>query len=519
MEEQNYFKKIHSDYLLYHLFTFLNLSDIRTLFLLSKKFINILNKDNKKIIREIQEKIVGSELNNELILKNLKCNKYNITKYSINKSPIINSILADNYLISTSNKFDNGFIIHDLINNKISQKISFNENSNYSYVSSLLYIKEKKILFVGTDNGYLIGYYFKEKEKKFYNFWEYKIGFNKEIKKLIYYIIENKIILLSLDSEDSIKINFIRIFYVQSVNNSDNHGSKYRINYLKSYIIKNYFIYNIKHFEGNNDNKFFALCLNNGGFLTDMNNNLKINFKFDLILDNQISLVSYDKIKINFNNIIVNKNYILNNDSYEELLFDYSLNGHKSYICDYLYLKSNNILISVEYLSPYLIIWNLNSKLKINTILLPHTDSILSLLNISDNYICSSGRDRKIFIYKLNEILINIDNNEIINNYEIKCNHSSDIYKLNYYKDKNGCNKIISSSFDKTIKIFKMNGNFDKLISKIILTGHSSSISCVKIDMLRKEIITIDNDSVINRWQYNKNEKIYTIKKRNILMI
>ena len=141
MEEKNFFKKIHSDYLLYHLFTFLNLSDIRTLFLLSKKFINILNKDNKKLIREIQEKIFGSELNNELILKDLKNNKYNITKYSINKSPIINSILADNYLISTSNKFDNGFIIHDLINNKIIQKISFNDNNNYSYVSSLLYIK------------------------------------------------------------------------------------------------------------------------------------------------------------------------------------------------------------------------------------------------------------------------------------------------------------------------------------------------------------------------------------------
>ena len=514
MEEKKYFKKIHSDYLLYHLFTFLNLSDIRTLFLISKKFINILNKDNKKIIREIQEKIFGSEINNELILKNLKINKYNITKYAINKSPIINSILADNYLISTSNKFDNGFIIHDLINKKINQKISFNEN-NYSYVSSLLYIKEKSILFVGADNGYIIGYYFKEKEKKFYNFWEYKIGVNKEIKKLTYYIFDNKIILLSLDSEDSVKINFIRIFYIQNANNNDNHGNKYKINYIKSYVVKNYFVYNIKYFEGINDNKFFTLCLNIGEYLDDINNNLNINFKFDLISDNQISIISYDKIKINFNNIIENKNYLLNNDTYEELLFDYSLKGHKSYICDYLYLKKNNQLISVEYLSPYLSIWDLNSKIKINSILLPHTDSILSLINISDNYICSSGRDRKIFIYKINEILlykIN-DNKNTINNYEIKCNHSSDIHKLNYYKDKNGDDNIISSSFDKTIKIFKMNENFDKLISKIILTGHSSSITCIKMDMLRKEIITIDNDSVINIWQYNKKEKIFTIKK------
>ena len=143
MEEKHYFKKIQSDYLLYYLFTFFNLSDIRNLYLLSKKFINILNKDNKKIIREIQEKIFGSEINNELILKEFKINKYKISDYYMNKSPILDSILADDYLISTSKKFDNGFIIHDLINNKINEIISFKENNNF-YVSSLLYIKEKK---------------------------------------------------------------------------------------------------------------------------------------------------------------------------------------------------------------------------------------------------------------------------------------------------------------------------------------------------------------------------------------
>ena len=61
----------------------------------------------------------------------------------MNKSPILDSILADDYLISTSKKFDNGFIIHDLNNNKINEIISFKENNNF-YVSSLLYIKEKK---------------------------------------------------------------------------------------------------------------------------------------------------------------------------------------------------------------------------------------------------------------------------------------------------------------------------------------------------------------------------------------
>ena len=510
MEEKHYFNKIHSDYLLSYLFTFFNLLDIRTLFLLSKKFINILNKDNKKIIREIQEKIFGSELNNELILKEIKFNKYNITNYSINKSPIIDSILGDNYLISTSKKFDNGFVIHDLINNKISQKISFNDN-NYSYVSSLLYIKEKEIIVVGTDNGYILGYYFHKKEKKFLNFWEYRIGFNKLIKKLIYYNINNKIILVSLDSDDSSKINFVKLFCIENTNNNDN-DIKYNINYKKSYVIRNYLIYNIKYFDGK-DMNIFCLSLNEGGSLNDRNNNTDNCFIYDKVMANQISIINCNKINIDFNNTTENQKYIIKNDKYEDLPFDYSLKGHKSYICDYLYIKNDSILISVEYLSPYLIIWDLNLKRKINSVLLPHTDSILCLLNISDKYITSSGRDRKIFLYSIKDIVLYRESNKVINNYEIKCNHSSDVYKLNYYKDIFGNNKIISASFDKTIKIFKMNENFDKMLSKIILTGHSSSISCVKMDLLRKEIITIDINSVINRWEYNKEDKIYIIKK------
>ena len=505
-EEKHFFKKIQSDYLLSYIISFFNLSDIRTLFLLSKKFLNTLNKDNKKIIREIQENIFGSESKNELILKELKINKYSITNYSINKFPIIISILADNYLISSSFKFDNGFNIYDLNHNKIYQRIAFNDKEDYSYVSSLLYIKEIMILMIGTDNGYIVGYYFSKNSKMFLKFWEYKIGL-KQIKKIIYYINYNKIIVISLDSEDSININFIRVFLIENSNN------KYNIFYIKSFVIKNYLVYNIKYFEGNNNNRFFALSLNKGSSIDDINNTLSNNFEFDKINDNQISIFSYDKIKINIKNKEINKKFLLNNDTYEELLFDYSLFGHKSYICDYLFLKNENILISIDYLSPYLFIWDLHLKRKKNIILLPHKDSILCLINISDRFICSSGRDRKIFIYNIKEILINNDNTKIINNFEIKCNHSSDIYQINYYKDNLGVDKLISSSFDKSIKIFKMSKNFDKILSKIILTGHSSSICCVKNDLLRKEIITIDIDGIINIWEYNKNEKFFTIKK------
>ena len=106
------------------------------------------------------------------------------------------------------------------------------------------------------------------------------------------------------------------------------------------------------------------------------------------------------------------------------------MKGHKSYINDYLFLKENNIIISVEYLPPYLFLWDINTKLIIKKIFLPYTDSILSLLNISNKMIASTGRDRKIYIYNIEEI---INQNIIINKYETKYNHISDIYKINNF--------------------------------------------------------------------------------------
>lgn len=499
-KKRNYFNKIQSDYLFTYLLSFFNLSDIRSIFPLSKRFVSILNKDNKKIIRDIQNKIFSIETDNKLVLnpKNIK-----ITSFCFNRAPILNAILADHLLIASSYQFDPGFSVFDLKINKLSQKILFKEK-NYSYVNSMMYIKDKKIVLIGTNNGYIVGYSLNKDNLK--EFYEYKTGLNKEIKNFIYYKFKEQYIIITLESDESINLNFLRIFNIKSTKEKYEED-KYEIFYIKSYIIKNVLIYNIKLFENNND-KFMCLGINEGNISFNENNKNNI-FKKDKVMKNELGIININKIKIWLNDYKKNYEYLLSNKTCEELHFDFKLKGHKSFITDYLYLKENNIILSVEYLSPYLFFWDTNTKLKIKSILLPHTDSILCLLNISNKYISSSGRDRKIFIYSIKDLL---KENSIINNKEIKCNHSSDIFKINYYKESN-INRIISASFDKTIKIFSYkNDNLDKM-SKIILTGHSTSISCVKVDLLRKQIITIDINCIINIWEYNESYKIYIIIK------
>jgi len=500
-KKSNYFEKIQSDYLFTYLLSFFNLSDIRSIFPLSKRFATILNKENKKIIRDIQKKIFSIETNDQLILN---LNNIKITSFGFNKSPILNAILLDHLLITSSYHFDSGFSVFDLKTNKLIQKILF-KNKNYSYVNSMIYIEDKKIILIGTNNGYIVAYYLNKNNLK--EFYEYKTGLNKEIKNFIYYKYKEQYIIIALDSDESIYLNFLRLFIIKNNNNQKFEENKNEIFYIKSYIIKNAFIYNIKLFENNNE-KFICLGKNEGNIYLNENNINNI-FKKDKVMNNELGIINISKIKIYLNDYRKNYEYLLRNKTYEELYFDFTLKGHKSFITDYLYLRENNIILSVEYLSPYLFIWDINSKIKIKSILLPHTDSILCLLNISDKYISSSGRDRNIFIYSIKDLL---KENSILNNHEIKCNHSSDIYKINYYKESN-INKIISSSFDKTIKIFSYkDDNFDN-ISKIILTGHSTSISCVKVDLLRKQIITVDINCIINIWEYNESYKFYIIIK------
>ena len=400
-KKKSFFNKLQSDYIFTYLLSFFNLSDIRSIFPLSKRFATILNNDNRKIIRDIQKKIFSNEINNELILNH---KKYKLTTFPFNKSPILNSIIMEHFLLSSSYQFDVGFSVYDLNTNRLNQRILFKEK-NYSYVSSMIYIKEKKIVLIGTNNGYIVSY-FLDNNNILNNLWEYKTGSNKEIKNIIYFKSKEKILIISLDSDDSINLNFLRTFYIECSNEKKFDENKNDIKYIKSYIIKNILVYNIKYFATKKDNTSGFICLafneNEGN---NYDNNMNNIFTKDKIMNNNLAIIDISKIKIHFSNLKQNYDYLIKNNTYEELNFDFALKGHKSYICDYLFLEDNNAILSVEYLSPYLLIWDINIKQKIKSILLPHTDSILCLLNISNKYLLSSGRDRKIFLCNINDIL------------------------------------------------------------------------------------------------------------------
>ena len=99
------------------LYFYLSFILIRTIIPLSKKILTIITKDNNKIIRNIKNKLYC--LNNEFISN---YQKYKILSFSFNISPILNSILVENFFMVISYQFDSCFPLYDLI---INQKIIF----------------------------------------------------------------------------------------------------------------------------------------------------------------------------------------------------------------------------------------------------------------------------------------------------------------------------------------------------------------------------------------------------------
>ena len=102
------------------LYFYLSFILIRKIIPLSKKILTIITKDNNKIIRNIKNKLYW--LNNEFISN---YQKYKILSFSFNKSPILNSILAEYFFMLSSYQFDSYFSLYDLIINKLIQKIIF----------------------------------------------------------------------------------------------------------------------------------------------------------------------------------------------------------------------------------------------------------------------------------------------------------------------------------------------------------------------------------------------------------
>ena len=465
------FNKIYSNNLIGYIFTFLKLSNLKDIYYTCKRFKNILNNDNKKIYKTIFNLTYG--FNNIKDFTN-NINNYSINSFTFYNYPIILMELYNNNLIISPSIYENGFYVYNLENFKLIKSIKYLDKLGKG--TFVYYLKShKNFLLVSYNNLNLISY---NLENNLFDInWEKEIGISKPINNISFY----KEYFFTCETDENILTNFIKQFYTKNAN----HINTYQL--LNCSIIKMK-IFELKIEEKNDFYLIFSVSYYN-----------PINNKYDFFdYENQNSKISLTNIE---NEIINKKNNIFEENNFYSLYFNYNLFGHSSKVKNFDYNKQNNFLISVG-VDLYIFIWDMNN-IKIKFVIdSKHENVINSLCLIDDNFFMTCGKDRKILIYSINNLLEKKDS--FVK--EILSYHISDINEIFYYK-----NIIISGSNDKKIKLMYLDNHFN-IKNKIILTGHSTQINCCKYDYVNSCLITIGMDLIINIWKFNKNKNFKIVK-------
>ena len=483
--EIHFFEKIRTNYLIQLILSFLSISDAKKSVLINKRFKKILLDDNQQLLKEIGELTYGFD-KFQTFNSNNNLSKYKIDSFPFFQLPILKMLQVNNLIIVSPETFENGIFIYSLENFRMIHKIYHRDlYGNNTFLYAMSYSKEKDNFIFSFSDLTLSNY-----SNHFYLNWNIKIG----VEKPINFISCINDYIFTCESHEKIGLNFIKEYNI----NNGNHINTFVLKFLSIFNMKIFEIskLEIKYLSNEIKEKepFLVFSLYD---YTNLNENT--NFYFDL--KSKSTRLSLSSIS-NLNNLKYSYD-ILNKSNYEIIKFDVNFFGHNAIIKDYIYIESKNFIISVG-VDLYIFIWdiiNKNAKIFIDSL---HTDIIYSLSNINDNLFCTCGKDRKIFIYSINSILLNDNNNYS----EINCNHTSDIYNIFSYN-----NIIISGSFDKTMKLFYMSNDYKKVENKIILTGHYSSITVCKFDYVHNILLTIGLDNIINIWKIKKETNEFQIIK------
>jgi len=177
-------------------------------------------------------------------------------------------------------------------------------------------------------------------------------------------------------------------------------------------------------------------------------------------------------------------------DSLDSLIPDFYLWGHEAAINQIIYIEDRKTLISCS-ADTSIIIWDLENQSP-KTRLEYHEDSILSICYLGDGALASGGLDRILYIS-------NIDNEEVpISSHEY---HMSSIQKIEK-TIKNGKLELITSSYDKNIRVATFDPEFKEKLSMRIINGHISTIKAVQVDYANQQMVTVSTDKSIKFWDF-----------------
>ena len=447
------FKKLNSN-LLQEVITYLHISDMQNVKLISSLFIKSLRKFDYRLLRLVGDYSYGlfrstdfeNDPSDHCRIKNIRSNKQPVFYFEYAKDLDLFIISPGPYLSemtfwSYSNRIYKGDIP---INNILSANdlTTFNYDTN-CYVSAIKYMSISKILVVGFDKGYLVGYSFNQSKNAFTIDWKVNFSEGDTLSQITY--LENRDQLITLEKD------------------------KYQVNYIKTWSNKGKLLKKAIH----TDEEITCLYIFNYIY-----NNLT---KTVLSLGSEngaLYFLFYDNLDDNFNHLTLTN----------------SMKGPITEVDKVLFIpESNYILVAYRLVGIY--IWHFNDVHSLSYGLFRryidccHFDIITGMCYIGSSLFATSSLDRDLIIWDMNEDVP-----------LQRFTHSSSIYDMKYSVENN---ELITSCYDKNIRILALSKDQRSIVNIDIMNGHSALIKCYQIDFVNKRLITASTDRIIKIWNYS----------------
>ena len=484
----HFFNKIHQSEIIISIFTYLSISNVKNLLYVNKKFRNLLLKNDQHVLKEIGYLTYG--LNKQIPFPSFNSLSSSFLSFKSNHFPITLLCLIDNkdIVIVSPGSFENGIYVWN-IRQRI-YKYSIINKSTFAYC--VIYIDEIDKAVVSYSDGNVVMYQIDNEQYDI--IWDNKIGVKKPIERIAYDNSSKSLFTLEVNSD--VNLNFIKEIDIKTGN------------VIKSAVIRNSTVINMKiismkHILTHQEeiDKIQSI-MNNKTFDINIDRMPKENYLilslYDIKPGERINVFNYS-IK---DTKLAIKNISLLESDFTDIQPEVNLYGHTAIIKDFIYNEKYNILISVG-VDLYVILWDMykkNAKCIFDSF---HEDIINSICEIDDMTFSTCGKDRTIFIWKIDDIL----NKEKRFKDKIQKN-TSDIYAIEYSK-RLKC--LIAGSFDKSLQLHSISSEY-KCVNSIAISGHNTPISSAKFDFVHMQLITASLYNTIIFWDLKTMSMIKSIE-------
>jgi WD40 repeat protein len=465
LKTSNMFRRIRDSNLLSEILMFLNLSNIRVVMFVCRRFRKHLLKEDEKELRKLGNLTYGIDQYKDFDADPLEDIKLKTIKSNIYPVAILLLVNDLDIIISSPGTIEQGLIIWRQSTGIYEAEIRYKDESGergFVSVMTICNYENNYYLAVAYIDGDVYVYNLKtllnqENKRRVTDvIWKKTVGVNeRELKKISY--VKSRGQLLTCEISCDVNLNVLKFFEISS-------GVL-----IKTATLSNVIITSLKLFDFYEDS----------GHKTHLTMGLS---------DGKIALKSLNQLEQEAN--------------YTEIIPNYYLYGHEGEVTDLLYLETEkkDLLISSSN-DLYIFFWDTRKKIATRITDSLHDSEIINLCILDENVFATCSKDRKVMLWSC----------EDCSHLKTLDTHKSTIYGIDFNPF---TRRLYSASYDKNIHCTEISEKLD-INKKGVINGHLSAVTSARLDYVSGIFITSSTDKSLKIWDFKEMALKKTIEFRN----